>query len=233
MHDKIELLIRLVQTDIDALHCYDQAIARVDEVSVAGVLRSFRADHDRHIDELSGAIRQLGGNPPRRQDASGQMLSGMTALASAVGTVSALGIMEANEIVTNQAYGEAVNADLPDSIWEVVARNRDDERRHIERIRDLLGQYGGRGRAVRGYAAMEGRAAALWMNTLRHHPWSLLLLAGAAGVVAATLWPRRQAIAAGIGRMSGEQRLAEEMAEPIDYPGYQAQPGEATGQPLH
>ena len=34
----------------------------------------------------------------------------------------------------------------------------------------------------------------VWMTQVRNHPWAALLIAGAAGIVAATLWPRRDAI---------------------------------------
>ncbi len=78
------------------------------------------------------------------------------------------------------------------------------------------------------------RPFSLWMNQVRDHPWTALLIAGAAGIVVATLWPHRTAIAAAAVARSDTsgRRLAEEMAEPIDYPGYRPVP-EHFGQPLH
>lgn len=230
MQDTITVLNRLVQTDIDALHCYDQAISRIREGATAGVLRAFRIDHDRHVEELSEAVRGLGGTPPSRQDASGRMLSGMTAVAASTGTLSALTIMEANEVVTNRAYEQALAADLPTDLRALVAANRDDERRHLARIKDMLGEYGATGRAMRLHGAMEGRMASLWMNSLRYHPWSLLLVAGAAGVLAATLWPRRGEIASGVRQMAGQARREDLKPPPPPYP---PRAGDGLGQPLH
>ncbi|GEM_PF-3412023 len=72
-----------------------------------------------------------------------------------------------------------------------------------------------------------------WMTQVRNHPWAALLIAGAAGIVAATLWPRRDAILRTAPMpATSSQRLAEEMAEPIDYPGYRPA-AEQVGQALH
>lgn len=71
----------------------------------------------------------------------------------------------------------------------------------------------------------------LWMKQVRDHPWAALLIAGAAGILAASLWPRRAAVA-GVTPRTVSQRLAEEMAEPVDYPGYRPVP-EHFGQALH
>lgn len=229
MQEHIEVLSRLVQIDIDAASCYDQALNRVTEGPVAGVLRTFRMDHQRHIDELSGAIRQLGGEPPRQADLSGRMLSGMTGLMAATGTVSALTVMESNEIVTSQAYEQALQASLPEHLRQIVARGREDERRHLERIREMLGERGTAGQAMRAYGTFEGSIASAWMNSVRHHPWTALLVAAAAGVVVAGLLTRRGTEAAG-----QQTRFAEPRSGVSGYPGYQPQPAEQQqGYPLH
>jgi hypothetical protein len=57
-----------------------------------------------------------------------------------------------------------------------------------------------------------------------------LLLAGAAGIAVASLWPRRPQTTT--RPAADEHPLAEAMAEPPSYPGYRP-PGEQTAQPLH
>lgn len=134
----VRTLNDLIQLDYDAVQAYEQAIERVDadDVDVRVDLDSFRQDHERHISDLQNAVRVLGGQPkdPSR-DLKGLLLEGLTALRSATGTLGALKAMRMNEKVTNKSYSKAADIRLPFAAREVVARNFDDERRHLSVIK--------------------------------------------------------------------------------------------------
>lgn len=135
----IERLNDLIQLDFDATQAYEQAIDRIDVVGIAEDLEGFRQDHERHIEELSAAVRRLGGEPTKRsRDLKGYLIEGMTALRSVTGVEGALKAMRSNEKTTNKKYDEALSDPLPPDIAALVRRNRDDERRHLQYIENAL-----------------------------------------------------------------------------------------------
>jgi uncharacterized protein (TIGR02284 family) len=135
----IEVLNDLIQLDIDAVNAYEQAIKRIDVPQVGADLEQFKADHERHIDDLSEAVRELGGEPPDRSpDLKGFLLEGFTALRSVTGTEGALKAMRTNEKATNARYDDALREELPADIEALVRQNREDERRHLEYIERAL-----------------------------------------------------------------------------------------------
>jgi uncharacterized protein (TIGR02284 family) len=135
--DVLQTLINLCQLDIDAYRAYEQALENITHANIATTIRGFQADHDRHVRELSDAIRRLGGTPPERKpDLKGFLLEGFTAIRSATGTAGALKAMESNEMLTNNRYEAALSINMPDDIRLLVQKNREDERRHLDWIRD-------------------------------------------------------------------------------------------------
>ena len=136
-----ESLISLAQLDIDAVHAYEQAIEKIGVDHVREQLIQFRNDHQRHVTELSPLISRLGGQPPEfKKDFKGYLIEGMTALRSVTGTEGALKAMKTNEELTNKKYEAALGWELPQDIRQVVSRNRDDERRHLEFVSRCIEQ---------------------------------------------------------------------------------------------
>ena len=137
--DVISTLNDLIQLDVDAVESYEQAIKRIDIPQVSSDLEAFKADHERHIRDLTQEVRRLGGNPPKRSiDLKGRLLEGFTALRSVTGTEGALKAMHTNEKTTNKKYEQALSKGLPTEVETVVRRNREDERRHLEYIKMSL-----------------------------------------------------------------------------------------------
>jgi uncharacterized protein (TIGR02284 family) len=137
--ETIKTLSDLCQLDIDAVYAYEQAIERIDHSEIRSNLESFKADHERHMNDLSQAIRDLGADPPeRKRDFKGFLLEGFTALRGITGTEGALKAMRSNEKLTNRNYEDALSKDLPADVRELVRRNREDERRHLTYIERAL-----------------------------------------------------------------------------------------------
>ncbi|AKF10612.1 DUF2383 domain-containing protein [Sandaracinus amylolyticus] len=135
----IALLRDLVHLDVDAIHAYDQAIKNIDVEPVRAELERFKGDHERHVTELTTAILDLGGTAPViRRDLKGLFIEGMTALRAAMGTEQSLRAMQTNEKLTNKEYDKAAKMALPARVDELVRRNYDDERRHLEYIEDAI-----------------------------------------------------------------------------------------------
>jgi rubrerythrin len=135
----ISLLRDLVHLDVDAIHAYDQAIKNIDVASARTELTRYKADHERHVTDLSAAIVDLGGEAPAiRRDVKGFFIEGMTALRAAMGTEQSLKAMLTNEKLTNREYDKAAKMALPPQVEALIARNRSDERRHLEYIEDAI-----------------------------------------------------------------------------------------------
>lgn len=135
----VHCLQSLAQLDIDAIHAYSSAIERIDLSDVKKQLIHFRADHERHVSDLSTLIGKLGGNPPKTTlDFKGFLIQGFTAIRSMIGNESALKAMKMNEELTNKNYYEALEFDLQPDVKAVVQKNYEDERRHLKYIRQCI-----------------------------------------------------------------------------------------------
>jgi uncharacterized protein (TIGR02284 family) len=136
----IKKLQDLIHLDMDAITAYDQAIRACEHETVAEQLRQFRADHGRHVRDLSEELRKLGETPDVRTDTKGFFIEKFTAI-SARGTRTALMAMLANEKLTTATYAAALEIeDIPESAKGVIRQNYSDEQRHQEWIRNALDQ---------------------------------------------------------------------------------------------
>lgn len=136
--EAVTRLNHLIQVDIDAINAYSQAILAFQPGPVRERLSEFRADHERHVAELSSIVRAYGGTPRERRDLMGFIVEGFTAATSSLGPTGALSAMRSNEELTTRTYERAMTLDLPSPAKEVVARNFEDEVRHREYIAQQL-----------------------------------------------------------------------------------------------
>lgn len=127
----------LIHLDIDAIHAYRQAIDACTVAEVRDNLTAFMGDHERHVAELQGAVRALGGVPAEGKDLKGFFIEGFTAIAS-MGDQSALMAMRANEELTTRRYDAARKAGLTPEALVIVERNYTDEVRHLDWIKAAI-----------------------------------------------------------------------------------------------
>jgi uncharacterized protein (TIGR02284 family) len=137
MTDVVRELNNLIQLDVDAIKAYDQAIEACEHASVKMKLTEFRADHQRHVTDLSAHVRALGAQPEVKQDLKGYLIEGFTAITS-IGTHSALVSMQGNEMLTNSRYQAALKMDLSPEIRVTLEKNYSDEQRHLAWIKEAL-----------------------------------------------------------------------------------------------
>ncbi len=138
-HDKvIEELNELIRFDYDAIGAYDTAIAGIHESSAREPLILFRADHERHIVELSAIVRRLGAEPVDKPDFKGLARKTMTKVAELGGTELILKAMHSNERVLVRAYLHHQSLDFPADIAQLVHDNFLDEERHLAWLESAL-----------------------------------------------------------------------------------------------
>ncbi|UQA56365.1 DUF2383 domain-containing protein [Polyangium aurulentum] len=133
----VEKLNDLIQLDTDAVLAYQQAIVGCEVTEILDHLKRFQDDHQRHIGDLAELVRAAGEEPMIKRDLKGFLIEGFTAIASR-GDRGALMAMLGNEELTNMRYEAALEMELPDEVRAVVERNREDERRHLEWIKEAV-----------------------------------------------------------------------------------------------
>lgn len=127
--DLIVLLVGLIEHDQQALLAYDEAIARLEDPTASSRLRELRAEHERHVRELSECVVELGGEPPRF------LRDGPCPLAidEQAGTRAILIAMRVCEQNTHDAYRRALALARPVAsarLRQVLQRGFEDECRH-------------------------------------------------------------------------------------------------------
>ena len=140
MASSISSVQDLIHLDMDAIKAYEQAIKACEHENVASQLRSFQADHQRHVRELSDEMRKLGEQPKVTTDIKGFFIEKFTAITS-MGTRSALMAMMGNEQLTTSRYKAAQDLqDLPETTKQIIRNNYADEQRHLQWIKSALDQ---------------------------------------------------------------------------------------------
>jgi uncharacterized protein (TIGR02284 family) len=132
---------QLVELDYDAVAAYQAAIDRLDDPFTRDHLGEFMSDHQRHIQELSHLLRELGFEPPTESDAKAFLTQGKVVIGSLVGDKGILAAMRSNEDDTNEAYERALEReDVLPRARGLLERNLEDERRHRAWIEQRLSE---------------------------------------------------------------------------------------------
>jgi len=132
MRGCIDRLTELIQLDLESARAYDLALERIDRPKIREQIAAFRDDHLRHAHDLQEALFDLGGDivvdTPEGED---DLIEGIRALREAPCILSALRVMGASEVVTTNAYDEALYEDMPPDLRSLIERHFADERRHL------------------------------------------------------------------------------------------------------
>lgn len=135
----VEVLDALLELDYDAIEAYKAAVDRLDDEDDKAQLRTFMADHQRHVSELRPLVIRLGGRPAEGPDVKQWLTKGKVVIMGLAGDRAVLLAMKTNEDDTNTAYERAVQRDdLDPDVRAVLERNLSDERRHREWIEARL-----------------------------------------------------------------------------------------------
>lgn len=137
--DLHSLLKNLIELDYDAIGAYDAAIARVTQDAYRARLFELRDDHERHVEELSCVLRDVGRTPPEGPDFKRLLLKGKVVLAGLVSDRAILYALKTTETDTNVAYERASRSDaVPQQIKALLRASLADERRHRSWLEEQL-----------------------------------------------------------------------------------------------
>jgi rubrerythrin len=207
----------LLRLDHDALQAYGLAAKLLENDEYKRQLEIFRADHQRHIEELSLLVRSRDGTPldmPHLPSGAFklavQALGGGARVVGGSGDRAVLLAFKANERQVRDKYRRAARALHPADVTSVLARAADDETRHYAWALETLEELGVvsdsmAARAEQAFEVVHARAADVMESaerqaflaargagrTLRddiiNNPLGSALLAVGVGFVAATL----------------------------------------------
>lgn len=201
----------LLRLDHDAVQAHTLAIKLLENPDYKRQLEEFRADHQRHIDELSQLIRSRDGVPLELPHLpSGAFKLAVQAIGGAGGDRTVLLAFKANERQVRDKYRRSARGVHPADVTSVLARAAEDEARHYEWALETLWELGvtpesATGRVERAFEVAHARAADVMESTEREavraaqgavrtlrddvirNPLSSALLAVGVGFVAATI----------------------------------------------
>jgi rubrerythrin len=202
----------LLKLDHDAVQAYTLAIRLLENADYKRQLEAFRADHQRHIDELTQLIRSRDGTPLELPHLpSGVFKLAVQAIGGAGGDRAVLLAFKANERQVRDKYRRAARTVHTADVTSVLARGADDEALHYAWVLEALEDLGVSpdsmaARAESAFEVAHARAADVMEGaerqamlavqgagrTLRddiiQNPISSALLAVGVGFVAATLF---------------------------------------------
>ncbi|HEX7089834.1 MAG TPA: ferritin-like domain-containing protein [Longimicrobiales bacterium] len=129
----------LLQLDHDAVQAYNIAIDCVSEERLREPLMAFRADHERHIQELTSLIRAQGGIPLEiAHIPTGMFKSAVQRAGATRGDRALLLTFKANERQVRDKYRRHADRDHPPDVQAVLARAALDEERHYAWALEVL-----------------------------------------------------------------------------------------------
>jgi rubrerythrin len=137
---RIATLNDLLQLDHDAVGAYGIAIHAATNEAHREALREFRADHERHIEEITRLIQDRGGKPLQAPHLPTGVFKLAVQKAGALGGQRALLFaFKANERQSRDKYRRTAENSDDLEVADVLARGADDEIRHYDwAVRTLL-----------------------------------------------------------------------------------------------
>jgi rubrerythrin len=158
-------LTDLLQLEFDALPTYSMAIMALRRPDLREALRAFRADHERHVRELSARISALGGLPVALPHLpTGLLKLGVQMVGLPGGDRAILLAFVSNEWQSREKYARYAARPYPPDLAALLGRHAADEARHYEWACDALEAMGygtdtATGRAVQAFARFHGTTA--------------------------------------------------------------------------
>ena len=158
-------LTDLLQLEYDALPAYSVAIAGLRRPDLRETLEAYRADHERHVQDLSAQIRRLGGVPlPLPHLPTGLLKLAVQMAGLPGGDRAVLLAFVSNEWQSQEKYAGYASRPYPSDLSALLRRHAADEARHFAWACDALEELGCGadtpvGRATRAFARFHGTTA--------------------------------------------------------------------------
>ena len=132
----------LLQLDYDAVAAYTLALKQLADTGYQDAVRGFKADHERHIVELTELVRGYGGVPMPMPHLSGVFKLAVQGVGTAGGDAAVLKAFKANEVQSRDKYRRAASRQHPPDVQAVLIRAARDEQHHFDWAMRTLGELG-------------------------------------------------------------------------------------------
>ncbi len=158
-------LTDLLQLEADALPTYAVAIAGLRRPDLRETLEAYRADHERHVQDLSAQIRRLGGVPLALPHLpTGLLKLGVQMAGLPGGDRSVLLAFVSNEWQSQEKYARYAARPYPTDLSALLRRHAADEARHYAWACGALEELGCGagtpvGQATQAFARFHGTTA--------------------------------------------------------------------------
>ena len=137
--ETIKTLNTLMHLDRETARLYSEAIPTIGESDVGVELQGYRRDHARHADECFDAMRKLGAEPqPAIPELEDFVRMEEDAVANAGKQDTTLMALFMAEEAVNLQYAEAAQDDFPGGVKQVVQQHLQEDKNHLQSIRDSL-----------------------------------------------------------------------------------------------
>ena len=132
-----DALKALIELDYDAIEAYKAAIDRLENENYKNELTKFKADHQRHVQQLNAILRSRGEKEIEGPSGKQWLTKGKVVIADIFGDDSIMQAMHSNEEDTNSAYERMNNhADKWPEAVEVLKQGLRDEKHHKQWIEE-------------------------------------------------------------------------------------------------
>lgn len=143
----------LLQLDHDAVQAYGLALDGLQDERHRATLREYRADHERHVEELTRLVQSFGGIPLNLPHLpTGAFKLAVQAVGRLGGDRALLLAFKTNEGQVRAKYREHVARAHSVDVQEVLRRAADDEERHYRWVGRVLEEMGAGSDTLTGQA---------------------------------------------------------------------------------
>ena len=132
----------LLQLDYDAVAAYTLALKALDDPDYQEAVRTFKADHERHIEELTELVRQYDGIPMPIPHLSGVFKLAVQAVGAAGDDAAVITTFKSNEVQSRDKYRRAASRQHPADVQGVLIRAARDEQRHFDWAMRAMAELG-------------------------------------------------------------------------------------------
>ncbi len=139
--ETVKHLNSLIALNYDLAMACQASIDRLDGVPDQAQVRSFMADHRRHVLDLVPFVREYQGEPVAEADRRSLLAKGKVLVVGLLGVHAVLEALESNEEKVVEAYHKAwIAPSLPLGVRGMLEQNLHDDRRHLAWLQQRLGE---------------------------------------------------------------------------------------------
>lgn len=139
----IKTLNELIETSEDGKKGFAEAAEKATDATLKAEFSQRAANCSASVQELTTAVRSLGGEPEKGGSVTGAAHRGWVAVKAAVGdnNIAVLEEIERGEDYAKAAYRKALEQDLPPQARDVVQKQYDGVLKNHDRMKELRNSY--------------------------------------------------------------------------------------------